>query len=319
MARSSSTARKHRSKDGPPATTRVSPEPRSRRRLVQFVAAYLVLCALVVAIILIQPWFELPGDSGVDRVSAGLPATADYHSLLVSPTNPDDVYLGTHDGLFRSTDAGATWRKAALDGRDAMSLARVSATEWWAAGHDLLMRSSDGGATWQGVSPQGLPGLDVHGFAVDPSKPGRLWAAVAGQGLFRSDDDGATFRQASRDVGGAVMALAVLPDGRLLAGDMQQGLVTTADGGRTWRAGLREGLMGLAVSPADSGALLATGAAIFRSTDGGAAFARVLETPNGSGPVAFAPSLPTRAYVVGLDGVLYRSDDTGATWRPATR
>lgn len=314
----SATTRKPRSKDGPPAPP-VSPQPRSRRRLWQFAAAYLVLFALVGAIILAQPWFKLSGDSGVDRGAAGLPATPDYHSLLVSPTNPDDVYLGTHVGLFRSADAGATWRKVALEGRDAMNLARVSPTEWWAAGHDVLMRSSDGGATWRGVSPQGLPGLDVHGFAVDPSKPGRLWAAVAGQGLYRSDDDGATFRQASRDVGGAVMALAVLPGGRLLAGDMQQGLVSTADDGRTWRAGLREGLMGLAVNPADAGTLLATGAAIFRSTDGGATFTRVLETPNGSGPVAFAPSRPTRAYVVGLDRVLYRSDDTGATWQPATK
>ena len=318
MGRSATTP-KHRLKGGPPASARVSPKRRSRRRLWQFAGAYLVLFVLVGAIILTQPWFKLPGDSRVDGVSAGLPATPDYHSLLVSPTNPDDVYLGTHVGLFRSTDAGATWRKVALDGRDAMNLARVSATRWWAAGHNVLMRSSDGGATWRSVSPPGLPGLDVHGFAVDPSTTGRLWAAVAGQGLYRSDDDGATFREASRDVGGAVMALAVLPDGRLLAGDMQRGLVTTADDGHSWQAGLREGLMGLAVNPADSGTLLATGAAIFRSTDGGASFTRVLETPNGSGPVAFAPSLPTRAYVVGLDRVLYRSDDTGATWQPATK
>ncbi|MDX6375710.1 MAG: hypothetical protein QOE98_13, partial [Gaiellaceae bacterium] len=253
--------------------------------------------ALTAVVIAWQPWSR-PSDRPGDAVSAGLPATPDYHALLVSPTNADDVYLGTHVGLFRSTDAGATWRKVALDGRDAMNLARSSATELWAAGHNVLMHSPDGGASWQDATPAGLPSLDVHGFAVDPARPSRLWAAIAGRGLYRSDDGGGRFTEASREVGGAVMALSVLPDGRLLAGDMQRGLLTSDDEGRSWQTGASTPVMGLAAKPGDPETVLATGPAILRSTNAGTDFSTVLETPSGSGPVAFAPSQPGRAYVV---------------------
>src|SRR4051794_29575517 len=40
--------------------------------------------------------------SGSPSASAGLPNTSDYHSLLVDPTNPDRLLLGTHGGLYRS-------------------------------------------------------------------------------------------------------------------------------------------------------------------------------------------------------------------------
>lgn len=96
--------------------------------------------------------------------SSGLPRTSDYHSLLVAPTDPNELLLGTHQGLFESVDGGVTWRSASLAGSDAMNLARPGAGTVWAAGHDLLSRSIDGGATWHEVRPSGLPSLDVHGF-----------------------------------------------------------------------------------------------------------------------------------------------------------
>ena len=314
MARSSTTRKPVSPPPRRPARTAIS--PRLRRWLVGVAA--LVAGAVTAVVIVWQPWSGPTGGSG-GEATPGLPATPDYHALLVSPTNPDDVYLGTHAGLFRSIDAGASWRKVALDGRDAMNLARSSPTELWATGHNVLMHSLNNGASWQNAASKGLPGLDVHGFAIDPSRPNRLWAAVAGQGLYRSDDGGGIFAVVSREVGGAVMALVVMPDGRLLAGDMQRGLLISGDEGRSWETGVGARLMGLAVQPGDPQTVLATGPAILRSSNGGTDFSTVLETPSGSGPVAFAPSRPTRAYVVGFDRVLYRSDDAGVSWRPVNR
>ena len=42
----------------------------------------------------------------------------------------------------------------------------------------------------------------------------------------------------------------------------------------------------------------------------------LMEMVRNSGPVAFAPSNPQTAYVVGFDRVLYRSADRGASWAP---
>lgn len=254
--------------------------------------------------------------SGAQQASAGLPDTPDYHSLLVSPSNPRKLVLGTHYGLYGSSDGGRHWRFDALSGSDAMNLARPTGKTVWLAGHLVFKKSSDGGSTWTDVRPSGLPSLDIHGFAVDPRNPRTLYAAVAGQGLYRSDDGGHSFSLASQQVGGSVMALAVLPDRRVLAGDMQRGLLESRDGGRAWKQGLKAQLMGLAVNPSDPRRILATGQGIALSTDGGRSWRSVLDLPNGAGPVAWSASNPKLAYVVGFDRSFYRSTDGGATWQP---
>jgi photosystem II stability/assembly factor-like uncharacterized protein len=247
--------------------------------------------------------------------AAGLPDTSDYHSLLVDAKNADVIFLGTHAGIYRSSDAGVHWRRFKLEDRDAMNLARAgSGGSVWMAGHDVLARSDDGGENWRELRPASLPSLDIHGFAVDPSAPRTLYAAVAGQGLYRSSDSGSTFALVSRDVGAAVMALAVTPSGDILAGDMQRGLLRSRDGGRTWREALNVQLAGLTINPRNSRLILAAGRGVLRSADGGSSWKQVLDVPEGAGPVAWARSEPSRAYVVGFDRTFYRSDDSGATW-----
>jgi photosystem II stability/assembly factor-like uncharacterized protein len=195
-----------------------------------------------------------------------------------------------------------------------MNLARPTAQTIWLAGHEVFKKSSDGGATWSDVRPAELPSLDIHGFAVDPRNSRTLYAAVAGQGLYRSRDAGRSFALASNDVGGNVMALAVLPDGRILAGDMQQGLVESSNGGASWKPTLRAQLMGLAVNPRDPKRVLAAGAGIALSTNGGRSWRSVFDLPEGVGPIAWAQSDRNVAYAVGFDRRLYRSRDSGETW-----
>jgi len=255
-----------------------------------------------------------PASSEATEPAAGLPDTPDYHSLMVSQTDPKNVLLGTHNGLFRSMDAGRTWASDALGGQDAMNLVRSGGETLWVAGHMVLAKSVDGGSTWSNVRPSGLPGLDVHGFAADPRNQRTLYAAIAGTGLYRSTDGGNSFGVVSTAVGPGVMALAVMPDGRILAGDMQKGLMVSRDGGETWRLNLRAGLMGLALNPADPRRVLASGPGVLLSTNGGKKWTRVLDIPDGSGPVAWSNSNPKIAYVVGFDRTLYRSGDSGQTW-----
>jgi photosystem II stability/assembly factor-like uncharacterized protein len=244
----------------------------------------------------------------------GLPDTPDYHSLSVSPHSAKTILLGTHYGLYRSRDGGKSWGFEALKNRDAMNLARPGGETLWTAGHYVLAKSTDAGRTWTDVNPRGLPTLDVHGFAVDPRQPRTLYAAVAGQGLYRSTDNGASFRPISREVGGAVMALVITGSGEIFAGDMQKGLLASRDGGTTWRRVLDAQLMGLALNPRDPKRLLAAGPGVVLSTDGGRTWRQRLEIQEGAGPVAWSPSNPRIAYVVGFDRTLYRSSDGGQTW-----
>jgi photosystem II stability/assembly factor-like uncharacterized protein len=257
------------------------------------------------------------GSEGPAAASGGLPNTADYHSLSVAPNDPEHILLGTHAGLYESTDGGLNWNRVALQGQDAMNLAPGEGETVWAAGHNVLARSTDGGQTWSDVRPDGLPSLDVHGFAID-SRDGTLWAAVAGKGLYRSTDGGESFEPVSEEVGGNVMALAVTPEGRLLAGDMQQGLLTSENEGKDWRVAEPAAVMGLAINPEDPTVVVAAGPGILRSSDGGASWEQVFPLGEGAGPVAWSPSNPNVGYVVGFDRTLYRTQDRGSSWQPVS-
>lgn len=248
--------------------------------------------------------------------SAGLPHTADYHSLLVNPTDSSKLVLGTHQGLYSSDDGGAHWTFDTLADSDAMNLARASGETIWLAGHGVFKKSADGGVSWRDVRPTGLPGLDIHGFAVDPRKTSTLYAAVAGKGLYRSTSGGRSFELVSKKIGGNVFALAVTSDGRILAGDIQEGLFESRDRGRSWRQVIRATILGLAINPADPRRILAGTAGIALSTDAGRTWKLALNVPQGVGPVAWARTNPKLAYAVGLNRIFYRSRDGGVTWHP---
>jgi photosystem II stability/assembly factor-like uncharacterized protein len=288
-----------------------------QRRRAWAAAAATMLLALGVGIVYAATRGS-EASSEASEAPAALPDTPDYHSLLVAPADASSLVLGTHHGLFRSADGGRTWEEASLAGQDAMNLARAKQGVVWAAGHNVLAKSEDGGQNWQDARPDGLPSLDVHGFAVDPRDPRTLYAAIAGQGLFRSNDGGLSFGPISREVGPGVMALAILPDGRILAGEMEQGLMVSADAGRTWQRTLDAGLMGLAVNPKDPRRILATGPGILLSRDGGKTWVQPFPLGAGAGPVAWAPSDPQTAYVVGFDQALYKTTDGGETWKAVT-
>jgi photosystem II stability/assembly factor-like uncharacterized protein len=287
----------------------------SRRRLYGRIAwVAIVALAAAGAFWVAKQQAEGPNEA-VEPPPVGLPRTPDYHSLLVDANEPDRVLLGTHVGIYESIDGGRRWAFAGLEGDDAMNLVREPDGALWVAGHGVLKKSDDGGATWADKDPDGLPSKDVHGFAVDPDDPQTIYAAIAGEGLYRSNDGGVSFEEVSSGVGPAVYGLAVTPDGRLLAAQ-EGGLYASDDSGTTWNVPLEAVAVGVAVSPEDADTILVTTATgIVRSTDGGATWDEVQPIPDGAWPVTFAPSEPERAYVVGFDRQLYRSDDSGATWR----
>src|SRR5438309_11714226 len=73
--------------------------PRGPWLLYALGATALVGIAVAVALITTRGGSPTPR-----KASAGLPNTPDYHSLLVSPGNPRKLVLGTHYGLYVSSD-----------------------------------------------------------------------------------------------------------------------------------------------------------------------------------------------------------------------
>lgn len=238
--------------------------------------------------------------------------TADVHSLNFVGGDANHLLFGHHGGLLESRDGGRTW--TALPIRDdAMSMAPADDGSIVIAGHLVFTASRDGGSTWSSI-PADLPNLDIHGFTRDPADPARMWAYVATGGLWESTDFGAHWTEVRADNVIFPLAIRDRSTTRLLGVDAN-GLVTSADGGRTWSTlgtPPTYPMTGLAATP--DGRTVYAGApdGLFRSDDGGRTW-----SPAGYRGSAFAIATTPDGRTVGVvsrETELFRSADSGLTW-----
>ena len=81
----------------------------------------------------------------------GLPTRRTVNGFAVNPENPKVMFAALRDGLFRSQDAGRSWKPAGgeLRGMTAVAINPKRADQVYAASEDgTLYVSTDGGATW---------------------------------------------------------------------------------------------------------------------------------------------------------------------------
>ena len=199
--------------------------------------------------------------------------------VLVDPKNSNVVWLATGEntnlrsamageGVFKSTDAGATWRHVGLErsekiGRMAID-PRNSDVVWvaaqgplWSPGGDRgLYKTTDGGQTWKPVL-QVSENTGVTEVVLDPRNPDIVYAAayqrrrhtgilIAGgpeSAIYKSTDGGTTFGKLSNglptvDLGRIALALSPQnPDivyASITAQGDQSGFFRSADRGETW-------------------------------------------------------------------------------------
>jgi photosystem II stability/assembly factor-like uncharacterized protein len=81
----------------------------------------------------------------------GLPTKRTVNGFVVSPKDPRVMYATTRDGLFRSTDAGESWKSVGSGIRDVMAVTvnpREPREVYAVSTEGRLYRSADGGTTW---------------------------------------------------------------------------------------------------------------------------------------------------------------------------
>ncbi len=213
-------------------------------------------------------------DSGVTWEHLGLEDTRHIARILVDPRNPNLVLLAalghsfgpnSERGVFRSTDGGRAWKKVLYkdDASGAVDLCFapgdpriVYAAMWHAirkpgqAGTSFgpgsgIYKSTDEGVTWKQLTGNGLPTGDLGriGVAVAPGNRGqRVYAIIEAKkennGLYRSDDGGATWDRATTDLrilGFWYMSeIFVYPKDADVIYVPRQSLYRSTDGGRTF-------------------------------------------------------------------------------------
>lgn len=100
-------------------------------------------------------------------------------------------------GLLLSEDGGATWSTRGSETTVyAVACDPAEPERMAAAGFETgLLTSEDGGRTWTQRALD-LPTRALHALAFDPDVSGRLWLGTVGEGVFITDDSGATCAEA---------------------------------------------------------------------------------------------------------------------------
>lgn len=177
--------------------------------------------------------------------------------------------------------------------------------------------ASAGRGAWTGHE---LPGGNVVALAINPQNPAVLYAGTSA-GLFKSSNEGESW--AATAYLSSVLSVAVDPFGRdrVYVGSPGGGVFRSLDGGASWTPAGSE-LQGqpvaaLTVDPTDGDKLYAgsNNGTFFRSIDGGQNWSPSTgPTTTGTvSSIAVDPENPATLHLAA--GTVFKSTDTGATWR----
>jgi photosystem II stability/assembly factor-like uncharacterized protein len=230
-------------------------------------------------------WKTTDGGINWESVSDGsVFGTGSVGAIAVADSDPNTVYVGMGespirgnvsygDGVYKSNDAGKTWKRVGLE--DTRQIARIRVHPknpdlvyvaalghvWGPNDQRGVFRSKDGGKTWEKVLSRGNkagaidlildptnPNIIYAGFWEVYRKPWTLESGGPGGGIFKSTDGGDTWTELTRNPG--------LPKGTV-------------------------GKIGITVSPANPDRIWAIVEAedggVFRSDNGGSTWAKVNE------------------------------------------
>ncbi len=137
------------------------------------------------------------GGATWSRIAEGMVLDATIYSWDFAASHPRDIWVSTCGWVYRTKDGGDHWTrfKNGFTNRRSQAVRRDPRRPGviYAATVGGLHRSVDGGETWSRISRESLV---VTALEVDRAT-GRLYVGTEGEGVFVSDDGGATLNHGS--------------------------------------------------------------------------------------------------------------------------
>ncbi len=284
-------------------------------------------------------------------------------TVTLDPNDPNVVWVGTGennaqrsvsygDGVYKSEDAGRTWRnvglkqsehigKVVVDPRDSKVVYVAAQGPLWSEGGERgLYKTTDGGETWARILA-GTKWAGVNEVDLDPRNPDILlastwqrhrhvWGYLAGgpeSGLHRSTDGGKTWKKITAvPEGEGRIGLARSPSNPdvlyaiVEAANNRGGVFRSDDNGVSWNRQGPYSTIGLYyqeiwVDPKDEDRVYAVNVQTMVSDDAGRTFTQLGESgKHVDNHVVWVDPDDTRHLLIGSDGGLYESFDAGRTY-----
>src|SRR5690348_229748 len=262
------------------------------------------------------------------------------HSLAQSESNPDTLIAGTFNTIFRTDDAGDTWKQLpttnvngllhveslAIDPRTANT---IYAGTWY-----LPYKSTDGGKSWASIKNGIIDDSDIFAIDIDPRDPNHIIASAC-SGIYETKTAGDSWRKVQGIPSQSRRTRAIMQHpsepGIVFAGTTE-GFWRSDKGGDadSWMVTTSRQLEinSIAVHPSrpDMVFIGTNNYGVMVSNDGGKTF-----TPtNGGFSGRFANAIladretPNRIYASTINtatggGFFFVSNDNGETWKPSMR
>jgi photosystem II stability/assembly factor-like uncharacterized protein len=305
-------------------------------------------------------------DAGVtwSNISDGFFRTGSVGAIAVAPSDPNVVYVGmgeadirsnfSHgDGVYKSTDAGKTWKhvglrqsrqigKISVDPRDA-NVAFVAAlgSPFGPNPERGLFRTRDGAATWEKVLfvDDKTGAIDVVVDPVDPRivyaafwpvyrRPWQIYSGGDHSGPYKSTDGGTTWTELKNGLPAGLtgrIGVAVSPSRHdrvwAIVEAKDGGVFRSDDAGATWQrmngdSSVRERAWyysHIIADPLDADTVYVPTLEINKSTDGGRTFQMVRAAHSDNHGLWIAPD-DSKRMINGNDGGAAVSFNGGRTW-----
>ncbi len=234
---------------------------------------------------------------------------------------------------------------------------------WYiAVGSGGVWKTENSGTTWQPVF-DGQKSFSIGCVTIDPNNPHIIWVGTGenvggrhvgfGDGIYRSDDDGKTWKNMGLKKSEHISKIIVHPDnsniiwvaaqGPLWSKGGERGLYKSVDGGKTWKKTLGDdewtGVTDIALDPRNPNRIYAATwqrhrtvanymgggfkSAIYRSEDGGETWKKIMKGIKkgkiGKIGLAVSPVKPDVIYAAvehnRKTGTVYKSTNRGESWQ----
>lgn len=123
------------------------------------------------------------GDAGLTWRQArvpGLRSTDQLNTICVHPFGSETLYLASQRGPYKSTDAGANWRRLDTVLCYHVAVDPHAPATVYASGSLTMRRSTDAGESWHDFSSGLSPNSEPMMVEADPESAGVLYAALCG-------------------------------------------------------------------------------------------------------------------------------------------